>query len=142
MDARAGPAALEGEALGAGLAVRFRAVEGGAPRAGVAVLCLGGLAGGGVRVLAGRGVRRGILDVDRAAGASGHLCLSSNAPVLAVRGSCRVPTVVVLADHPGGHSGPAVWAGGSVSVGDSVRSGDPTNVTPVAKSSQARKHKL
>ncbi len=116
VDARAGPAALEGEALGAGLAVRFRAVEGGAPRAGVAVGGgLGGLAGGGACVLRGAGLRRGILDVDRAAGASGHLCLSSSAPVqcavVAVRGSCRVPCAVVLADHPGGHSGPAVWAG-------------------------------
>ncbi len=56
-----------------------------------------------------------------------------------LRGSCRVPSVVVLADHPGGHSGPAVWAGGSVSVGDSVRSGDPTNVTPVARSQSSPK---
>ncbi len=110
VDARAGPAALEGEALGAGLAVRLRAVEGGAPRAGVAVggglggLRGGGLVSGGVRVLRGGGLRRRILDVDRAAGASGHLCLSSSSPVAAVRGSCRVLRVVVLADHPGGRS--------------------------------------
>ena len=75
----AGPAALEGQALDPGLAVRLRAVEGGAPGAGVAAgvrrrrvargLRLGGVAGGlrGLRV--GLGCRAG--------GASGHRFLSS-----------------------------------------------------------------
>src|SRR4029078_5459032 len=42
MDVRAGEAALEGQATDRGLAVSFRAIEGGPVWAGVAVLGLGG----------------------------------------------------------------------------------------------------
>ena len=76
MDVRAGAAALEGQATDRGLAVSFRAVEGGAVRAGVAVGL--GLGGGPV------GLRWGLFVHDRTAVAkpSSHLSLSSVMPML------------------------------------------------------------
>ena len=74
MDVRAGPAALEGQATDRGLAVGLGAVEGGAVRAGVAML---GLGGGPV------GLRCGLFVHDRTAVAkpSSHLSLSSVMPI-------------------------------------------------------------
>ena len=119
------PAALEGQALGEGLAVGEGAIEAGAIRAGVAV------GGGGGR----RRSRRGPCLLRRAAFAVGSFtstwsclgpsALSSSFRVQLFAAAAASPVSSALPSDPGGRSRPAVWAGGERGAGVSVRSGDP-----------------
>ena len=126
MDARAGPAALEGQAADGGRAVPLGAVEGGAVGAGVAV---------------GSGCRGRVLVQNGGLVASGHLlsppCLRCGDRRSLPHPSRRRPRRVILGAVPGRRVEP----GWNV-LGVSVRSGDPKNDTLPRVGSQPQKHKM
>ncbi len=172
MDARAGVAALEGQALDPGLAIRLRAVEGGAPGTGVAAGVLGlgaGRGGGGGAVSRCRrrcwgpaSSFRSRMPCWRCLGPSVPLLLrrphrrlsslstSPRSPPRAICGSCRILASSWMprgswGPRPGRRTGESRGlgrAGGSERWSVSERSGDPKNVTPMGDPSQARKHNM
>ena len=141
MDARAGPAALEGQAPGRRRAVQLRAVEGGAVGAGVAVGRRGGR-----RDLCGPCLRREAalpsvlrrrpccqcLGPSRTSPSSRHCRCSRQLP----RSLCRRARRVILGAAPGRRSGPA-GSGGRLGV-----IWRPQERYACREASQAQKHKM